>query len=64
MRWKVKYIENEAETNVSLQIDLWGRYDAHDGKQKPLGSDLDDPCYCLEAVQGALVACPVNRVCG
>lgn len=64
MRWKVEYVENEAERTVSLQIVVWDRYDAHDRKQKPLGSDLDDPRYGLEAVQSALVACPVNRVHG
>jgi hypothetical protein len=64
MTWKVEYVENEAERTVSLQIVVWGRYDAHDGKQKPLGSDLDDPCHGLEAVQSALFARPVNRVHG
>jgi hypothetical protein len=64
MRWKVEYVENEAERTVSLQTVVWGRYDAHDRKQKPLGSDLDDPCYGLEAVQRALLARLVNRVHG
>ena len=64
MRWKVEYVENEAERTVSLQIVACGRYDAHDRKQKPLGSDLDDPRYGLEAVQSALVARPVNWVHG
>ena len=64
MRWKVEYVENEAERTVSLQIVVWGRYDAHDRKQKPLGSDLDDPRYSLKAVQSALVARSVNRVYG
>lgn len=62
MRWKVEYVEDEAGRVVSLQIVVWGRYDAHDRKQKPLSSDLDDPCYSLEAVQSALVASPVNKV--
>jgi len=64
MRWEVEYVENEAERTLSLHIVVWGRYDAHDRKQKPLGSDLDDPCYGLEAVQSALVTCQVNRVHG
>lgn len=58
MRWKVKYVENEAERIVSLQIVVWGKYDAHDRKQKPLGSDLDDPRYGLETVQSALGCMP------
>jgi hypothetical protein len=45
-------------------IVVWGRYDAHDRKQKPLGPDLDDSRYGLEAVQRALVARPVNKVHG
>jgi hypothetical protein len=64
MRWKVEYVENEAERTISLQLVVWGRYDAHDRKQKPLRSHLDDPRYGLEAVQSALVARPVNRVHG
>ena len=58
MRWKVDYIENKAERTVSLQIVVRGTYDAHDRKQKPLGSDLDDPRYRLEAVQSALYCTP------
>jgi hypothetical protein len=62
MRWKVDYVENEAGRTVSQQIVVRGKYDVHDRKQKPLGSDLDDPCYGLEAVETALVARPVSRV--
>jgi hypothetical protein len=50
MRRKVEYVENEAERAVRLQIVVRGTYDAHDRKQKPLGSDLDDSRYSLEAV--------------
>ena len=50
MRWKVAYVEDEAKRTVSRQIVVWGRYDAHDRKQKPLCSDLDDTCYGLETV--------------
>jgi hypothetical protein len=64
MRWKVEYVEDKAERTVSLQIVVRGRYDAHDRKQKPLGSNLDDPRHGFETVQGALVARPVNRVDG
>jgi len=64
MRWKVENVENEAGRTISLKIAVWGRYDAHDRKQKPLSSDLDDPRYGLKAVQRALVARPVNRVHG
>ena len=64
MRWKVEYVEKEAERTVSQQIVARGKDDVHDRKQKPLCSDLDDPCYGLEAVETALVARLVNRVDG
>jgi hypothetical protein len=64
MRWKVDNVENETERTVSLQMVVRGRYDAHDRKQQPLSSDLDDPCYGLEAVESALVARSVKRVHG
>ena len=56
MRRKVKYVEDEAGR---APVSLWGlvargRMNIHDREQKPLGADLDDPRYGLEAIQGAL----------
>ena len=57
MRRKVEYVENEAERASLACRQSRGAYmTSHDREQKPLGSDLDNPRYCLKAVQSALDA--------